>query len=229
MQKDSRLYSLNEFDLGIEKYEAYEVIQDAFDSDPQLRIRFANQVQGDLSVNYTNNSQYREGEYMDLSIYKIPIGNEIMVIQDYPIDKWKKERPLGLFLKEVSKLDEGIELPRNWHEVDSDKWNSNNLINRVPGGEVRVNGVLHDVERYERIFLLYQKFFSGDPSILGIPKERLNIPQVASEIIEDQMRALDMTRIMINKPENTRFFNYGTKGLFGYDSDSYIACAVEIE
>ncbi len=229
LEKGEDLSINNEFDLGVDKDEAYEVIQDAFDSDPQLRIRFANLVQGDLSVNYTNTSQYREGDYMDLSIYKIPIGNEILITQGYPIDKWKKERQLGLFLKEVSQLNERTVIPSNWHEVDSRKWNSKNLINRVAGGEVRVNGVLNDVERYERIFLLYQKYFSRENSDLDIPTERLDIPELDPTKIEDHIRALNMTRTVIDNPENIKFFNYGTKSLFGYDTDSYIACGVEIE
>jgi hypothetical protein len=215
--------------LGVDEDEAYRIIHDAFDSDPELRIRVGNLVQGNLSVNYTNTSEYRKGETMDLYIYKIPIGNEIMIRQEYPVDKWKKERSLGLFLKEVSQLNENTVIPSNWHEVDSRTWNSKNLINRVAGGEVRVNGVLNDVERYERIFLLYQKYFSRENSELDIPTERLDIPELGSTTIEDHIRALNMTRTVIDSPENTKFFNYGTKSLFGYDTDSYIACGVEIE
>jgi hypothetical protein len=216
-------------DLGFSKDQACQLIQDAFDSDSKLRIRFGNLVQGNLSINYTNSSDYRNGETMDLCIHKIPIGNEIMITQQYPVDRWKKERPLGLFFKEISISTGNTVLPRNWHEVDSREWNSRNLINRVKGGELRVNGVLHDAERYEMIFLLYQKYFSGDSNDLGIPIESLDISEVNIENIQDHIRALQMVDIMINNPENAKFFNYGTKGVFGYDSDSYIACGIDVE
>jgi hypothetical protein len=217
-----------ELDLNLDKDQAYEFINDSFVLDQQLRIHYGNLMQGALSVNYTNTSQYREGEYMDLSIYKIPVGNEIMITQNYPIDKWKKERSLRLFFKEVTKMGEGIDLPRNWYDVESKEWNSENLINRITGGDIRFNGLLNDIERYETIFLLYQKFFSEESTNLGISGDRLEIPKVKPEIVEDHMRALKMTRIIMNNPEKMKFYNYGTESVFGYDFEFCIACGVEM-
>jgi hypothetical protein len=218
----------NDQELGnLTQEDAAVTMQEAFELDPVLKVQTQILTHGDLFVKYTNTSKYREGDLVKLSIYNTPINNQILITQEYPIDRHDNSRPFRLFLKEVDKLEDRDNIPYNWHEEQGPVWNSSNLVNRVKGSVERVNDSLLDVVKYERILLLYQKFFLNSNNC-GIPQNRLNIHEMDKDSIEHHVRALIMAKSILKNPESIKYYNYGNKGVYGYDNDQYIACAVLI-
>lgn len=226
-EKEKRILH-GQFDIS--EGEAKEIILQAFESDPTLKIETGRTISdGDLLVNYTNDSDYRKGSKISMCIYWYSFEDVNMISQVYPRKGAKNDSALRIFLNEDLPTTYYTSMPRNWCEIEKGVYSDVEIPNKsVVGGRTRVRGILKDAEKFTGILLLYNKFFKDSKNNLGIDKNRLNIRYIHPFRIEHFLRTKEMLKEINNYERAIVFDNNNAKYLPMYDHDGYIGHQVHM-
>lgn len=156
--------------LSFSEEEASELFYESFKNDPLLRIKTGQTLPWDLSVEYTDTSNYGDGNKASLCIRKIPDEDEeILITQKVQKDK---EHRLSIVLPLVTNE------PTYYTSKFEFNFFTKPMYNEIPmkkakGGRDRVESVLRDSERFLNMYLLYQEYFTDNS--IGIGRKRLDI------------------------------------------------------